>query len=236
VTPSPTGAPAGTLARLAGAIVASLALHGVALEALTQLPRGWQSGDWSFSHAGTGRLRATLRAAAPGIESKQPDAQLTSTAPPPETSDMPRTREQPSAAVAASGHDGDHPRSFQPLAEQGRADLPSAGVLAAPVYYPVNQLEQRPLIKVHVEPVFPPGAPASSGRVVLRLYIGGQGEVEKISIVAAEPPGAFEKSALDAFAAARFTPGIRNGAPVRSLVTIEVLFGAPAPPSAAPRP
>lgn len=216
MTPSPSGAPPGALARLAGAIVASLALHGVALEALTQLPRGWQSGQWSLGHAGTGRLRATLRAAAPGIESKHPEAQPT--APPPEASEMPRTREQPPA-------------------EQVPADQQSARVLAAPVYYPADQLEQRPLIKVHVEPAFPPGAPASRGRVVLSLYIGEQGDIEKIAIVAAEPPGAFEKSALDAFAAARFTPGFRNGAPVRSLVTIEVLFGAPAPPSsAAPRP
>jgi TonB family protein len=223
---------------LAGAVVASLALHAVALEALTQFPRGWQAGNWSLSHAGTGQLRATLRAAAPGIALLQPEALLLPPAPP-QTSEAPdaaRSRDQRPAAVAASGRVGDDPRSFQPLAEQGRAELPSAGVLAAPMYYPVNQLDQRPLIKIHVEPAFPRGAAAPNGRVVLRLYIGEQGEVEKMAIVEAEPPGAFEKSALDAFAEARFTPGIKNGAPVRCLMTIEVLFGAPAPPSAPPRP
>ena len=223
---------------LAGAVVASLALHAVALEALTQFPRGWQAGNWSLSHAGAGHLRATLRAAAPGIASLQPEALLLPPAPPPtpETPDAARPRDEPPAAVAASGRDGDDPRSFQPVAEQGRADLPSAGVLAAPMYYPANQLDQRPLIKTHVEPAFPRDSAAPNGRVVLRLYIGEQGEVEKMAIVEAEPPGAFEKSALDAFAEARFTPGIKNGAPVRCLMTIEVLFGAPAPPSAPPRP
>ena len=126
-------------------MAASLTLHGVVLETVAHLPRGWQAGEWSLSHAGTGNLRAKLRDAAPGVEAKQPEA----LAPPPETPqtheapDAERTREQPPAAVAASGLDGDDPRSRQPEAEQGRSDAPSAGVLAA-VYYPASQLDQRP--------------------------------------------------------------------------------------------
>lgn len=221
-------------------MLASFTLHVVALETVTHLPRGWQAGEWSLSHAGTGSLRTKLRAAPPGIESNLPDA-LT---PPPEAPqvheapDAGRTREQPPAplaAVAASGVDGDDPRSRQTEAEQGRPDAPNAGVLAAPVYYTASQLDQRPLIRLRIEPAFPPGAPVASGRVVLRLYVSEQGEVEKMVVVSAEPPGLFEKSALDAFAAARFTPGIRNGVPVRSLIAIEVLFGAPVPGPAARR-
>ena len=217
---------------LAGAVVASLALHAVALEALTQFPRGWQAGNWSLSHAGAGQLRATLRAAAPGIASQQPEALLLPPAPAPAAPEAADLRQEPPAPVAASGRVGDDPRSYQPFAEQGRADAPNAGLLSASIYYPASQLDQRPQIKVHIEPAFPHDAAVSSGRVVLRLYIGEQGEVEKMAIVEAEPPGAFEKSALDAFAAARFSPGIKTGVPVKSLVTIELLFGAPAPPSA----
>ncbi len=218
-------------------MLASLALHGVVLETVMHLPRGWQAGEWSMSHAGSGSLRAKLRAAAPGVASKQPEA----LAPPPETPqtleapDAQRTREQPPAPVAAIGLEGDDPRSRQPEAEQGRSEVQSAGVFAAPVYYPPSQLDQRPLIRLRIEPAFPPGAPVTSGRVVLRLYISEQGEVERMAIVSAEPPGWFEKPALDAFAAARFTPGIRNGVPVRSLLTIELLFGEPVPLLPAPR-
>ena len=237
MAPASAAAPARGLTRLAGALAASLTLHGVVLETVAHLPRGWQAGEWSLSHAGTGSLRAKLRVAAPGVESKQPEA----LAPPPEAPqtheapDAELTREQPPAPVAAVGLDGDDPRSRQPEAEQGRSDEPSAGVLAAPVYYPASQLDQRPLITVRIEPTFPPGAPVASGRVVLRLYISEQGEVEKMVIVSAEPPGWFEQSALDAFAAARFTPGIKDGVPVRSLLTIEVLFGGPVPLLSAPR-
>ena len=118
---------------------------------------------------------------------------------------------------------------------RGSAGSPSIGVLAAPIYFPADQLDQRPLIKVHVEPAFPRGAAVSSGRVVLRLYVGEQGEVDKITVVSAEPPGVFEESAVEAFFAARFIPGRKGGVPVRSLLTIEVLFGAPpAPRPAAP--
>jgi protein TonB len=221
---------------LAGAVVASLALHAVALEALTQLPRGWQAGNLSLSHAGTGQLRATLRTAAPGITSLKPEA-LSQPPAPPQTSEAPdaaRSRDEPPATVAARGREGDDPFSFQPMAEQGRADSPSAGVLAAPIYYPANQLEQRPLIKTRVEPEFPPDAAALNGRIVLRLYIGEQGEVEKMAIIEAEPPGEFEKSTLEAFAAARYTPGIKDGAPVRSLVTIEILYHMPTTPPPSP--
>ena len=232
--------PARGPARLAGAMAASLALHGVALVSFTQLPRGWQAGEWSLSHAGTGSLRAKLRASPAGAESKQPDAfaQPPETPPAHEAPDAERIRELPPtapAAVAARGLDGDDPRSPQIETEQGRSQAPSTGVLAAPVYYTANQLDQRPQIKLHIEPVFPPGAAVSSGRVVLRLYISEQGEVEKMVVVSAEPPGLFEKSALDAFAAARYTPGMKNGGPVPSLIALEVLFGAPVPGSAGPR-
>ena len=228
--------PAGSLARLGGAIVVSLALHAIALEAVTQAPQGWRAGAWPVSHAGTGRMRATLRPAMPAIDSKQAEALLEPPAPPlpPEASE-PQARETAPAALAATGNDGDDPRSFRPEQDQARAELPGAGLLATPFYYPVSQLDQRPQIAAQIEPEFPSGATAARGRVLLRLYVGAQGEVEKIAVLEADPSGAFEKSALDAFAAARFAPGIKNGVPVRSLLTIEVLFGEPAPVLSAPR-
>jgi TonB family protein len=100
---------------------------------------------------------------------------------------------------------------------------------AKPVYLPANELDEKPLIRNQVEPEFPAGAPLSGGRVVLRLYIGETGQVDEIAVVSAQPGQVFEQAALGAFAAARFTPGRKNGEPVKSALTLELLFGAQLP-------
>jgi protein TonB len=46
-----------------------------------------------------------------------------------------------------------------------------------------------------------------------------------VRVVKAEPPGRFENSALKAFTAARFTPGLRKGKAVPVLLRIEVTYG-----------
>ena len=75
-----------------------------------------------------------------------------------------------------------------------------------------------------IEPVFPPEAGLREGLVVLTLFIDTQGTVDKVTVVRAEPPGLFEQSAVTAFSAARFTPGMVRGKPVKSQITIEVAF------------
>jgi len=103
------------------------------------------------------------------------------------------------------------------------------GAVAPPVYLPANELDEKPLIRTRVEPQFPEGAPVSEGRVVLRLYIADTGSIDEIAVVSAEPRQVFEESARRAFAGASFTPGRKNGEPVKSALTIELLFGAPVP-------
>lgn len=99
----------------------------------------------------------------------------------------------------------------------------------APIYYPVSDLDERPLVRVHVEPQFPAAAPVPEGWVQVELYIGEDGAVDKVRVTDAQPRGVFEAPAIAAFGAARFTPGRKGGMPVRSRLAIEVLFGAPAP-------
>jgi TonB family protein len=106
---------------------------------------------------------------------------------------------------------------------------PAFGAVAPPVYLPANELDEKPLIRTRVEPQFPEGAPVSEGRVVLRLYIAETGSIDEIAVVSAEPRQVFEESARRAFAGASFTPGRKNGEPVKSALTIELLFGAPVP-------
>lgn len=93
-------------------------------------------------------------------------------------------------------------------------------------YWPASRLDVRPQIKTHVMPEYPAQLPSGvNGRVVLELYISPQGTLDRVRVVRAEPPGRFEDSALKAFSAARFTPGMRKGKAVHSLLRIEVTYG-----------
>lgn len=122
-----------------------------------------------------------------------------------------------------------------PPAVQGRGGQSGAGasytaaalpgVVAAPRYLSVEELDERPQIRSHVEPAFPPDANAPAGRVVLRLLIGESGHVDKAVVVQADPPGPFEVAAVEAFAPARFNPGRKDGVAVKSALTLELKFG-----------
>ena len=95
-----------------------------------------------------------------------------------------------------------------------------------------HELDRRPQILSHVEPHFPALALVPTGRVVLRLYVDEDGSVESVAAESADRTGAFEAAAREAFAAARFLPGIKDGVPVKALVRVEVLFGSPHPENA----
>jgi protein TonB len=106
---------------------------------------------------------------------------------------------------------------------------PAASVPRAPRYLAAHELDRRPQILSQVEPHFPALALVPTGRVVLRLYIDEGGNVDAVAAESADRTGAFEAAAREAFAAARFLPGIKDGAPVKALVRVEVLFGSPHP-------
>jgi TonB family protein len=97
---------------------------------------------------------------------------------------------------------------------------------AATHYWPPRQLDVRPQVKTHVMPEYPKDLPSGArGRVVLDVFVSLAGAVDRVQVVRAEPAGRFEQSAVKAFSAARFTPGMRKGKPVPSRLRIEVTFG-----------
>ncbi len=99
-------------------------------------------------------------------------------------------------------------------------------------YFTASELDHRPVPLMQVEPRYPGDAAARLGRVVLELFIDQDGRVDKVVVVSGERP--FDESALWAFGQARFSPGVRRGAPVKSRMLIEVLYRpdeAPAPRS-----
>lgn len=98
--------------------------------------------------------------------------------------------------------------------------------IAAPHYWPAERLDARPQIKTHVMPEYPADLPAGvRGRVVLELFIAPDGKLDRIRVARSEPRGRFEQAAVKAFSGARFTPGMRKGKAVPSLLRIEVTFG-----------
>lgn len=98
------------------------------------------------------------------------------------------------------------------------------GLPSAPAYLSGGRLDPGPRPLQDVEPAFPDEAGLQHGVVVLRLLINEFGVVDQAAVVRSVPKGLFEKSALEAFAAARFSPGMLMGLPVKSQVTIEVEF------------
>ena len=119
-----------------------------------------------------------------------------------------------------------------PPATPSRLASPATRVPRASRYLAAHELDRRPQILSHVEPHFPALALVPTGRVVLRLYISEGGNVDAVAAESADRTGAFEATAREAFAAARFLPGIKDGVPVKALVRIEVLFGSPHPENA----
>ncbi|HXF65587.1 MAG TPA: energy transducer TonB [Burkholderiales bacterium] len=203
-------AAAGIGSRLAGALIASLFLHAL-LVGSVPAPFGarWGSLDWFRASA---PLRAALR---PMPAQGEPESLLAAQQPVQAAPSPPA----PSPAPAPAGK--------PPAADPQRALLPQ------PHYYLTRELDVRPGIMTRVEPEYPEAAARRflSGKVVLRLYIEETGAVERVEILAAEPPGYFEESVRRAFGAARFTPGMKDGRAVRVQMTLEVSFESPSAPA-----
>jgi TonB family protein len=118
------------------------------------------------------------------------------------------------------------------LAEAKPAAQPAPGARPAKPsvtkhYYKTSELDVKPGIMLHVEPRYPERAAqdAVGGRVVAQLFLREDGTVEQVSILRAEPPGYFEYSVEQAFSAARFTPGMKDGRTVKVQMALEVSFG-----------
>lgn len=115
-----------------------------------------------------------------------------------------------------------------PVASPGLAPLRAAD------YLPTSKLDVRPGIKTRVEPAYPERAARRfiSGKVRIRLFISERGTVDRVIVVKSEPQGFFEESAEQAFSAARFSPGMKGGRPVKVQMLLEVDYESPPPPKA----
>ncbi len=131
----------------------------------------------------------------------------------------------------ANADGGGEPLQARLIAQTGeRAPSPAPGpakpALPAPRYLEAVELDVRPQIMTHVMPEYPQDVlTGTRGRVVLELYIGADGYVDRARVALAEPAGKFEAAAIKAFSGARFTPGQKERKAVGSKLLIEVTFG-----------
>ena len=109
----------------------------------------------------------------------------------------------------------------EPKSTTAPQSSPSAGIdlplIRDPTYYTPKQLDVYPAALTLNKPDCPDAAAAQriNGQVRVLLLIDEFGVVNDASVIDAQPPGYFEEVALAAFRAARFTPGQRQGHPVK---------------------
>lgn len=136
--------------------------------------------------------------------------------------------------------DPDIPAIIAPAAEQlqgasteapGTPRTVSIHELVLPIgtaarYYLANELDVRPQIRTRVNPDYPRTAAelGIAANLVIRIYINETGRVEKVAVPEDGSSSLFADAIKAAFMKASYTPGIRDGKPVKSLVLIEVNF------------
>lgn len=97
-------------------------------------------------------------------------------------------------------------------------------------YLSRNELDRPPAAQADIELPFPDTAPLGSYRAVLMLFIDSTGQVQRVRTESAEGtqgaslPPSLDNAARQAFLAARFTPGAKDGQPVRSRIRVEVVY------------
>lgn len=120
------------------------------------------------------------------------------------------------------------PQREQAAAPERRASEPAdAGARAlfeGPKYFTAAELDQRPVPVSAIDLDPPAGVPARNGNVVARILISEHGRADKVQILASDPQGEFDRIVIDAFAAAQYRPGVKNGRPVKSQMTVEIKF------------
>lgn len=109
-------------------------------------------------------------------------------------------------------------------------DLPAMDIApTAPAdrYYEIKELDTAPAPKHLVEPQYPPSAleAKASGIVQLEMFVDENGEIVALSVLRSTVPGLFDQAAIDAFRDQQFTPGMRNGMPVKTHLKLIVNFG-----------
>jgi outer membrane biosynthesis protein TonB len=121
---------------------------------------------------------------------------------------------------------GEEPKRVRALSPEAAAGIENGGGLtvAKPRYFNASELDRRPIALLPVDPEYPQPAPKHASLVVLAVFINEAGTVDRVVPLTDTPGDPLRESAAAAFSRARFAPGLRNGAPVKSRMLVEVRF------------
>lgn len=92
-------------------------------------------------------------------------------------------------------------------------------------YRPSSQLDERPQVIADI-PIDPPELRQhpEGGTMELTLWIGADGKVDDVTVGMTALPEVFVESAIRGFRSARFKPGLKDGAAVKSKLRIELNY------------
>lgn len=142
--------------------------------------------------------------------------------------DAPSTTATDSAAGSPTQLAAPGPAENAPAASRAADGVTTASSLspATDRYYTAGELDLRAGQINDVELIYPKAAYEMRirGRVVLELLIDDAGRIDAISVLESVPAGIFDKHALGAAAALKFSPAIKAGRPVKSRKKIEIVF------------
>lgn len=138
-------------------------------------------------------------------------------APPPDDTIRVTQSDPPAASLSPTA-------SLPPQQDPAVKPAPGSAQQPPELYFRAGELDVRPQIRDRVIPVYPEIAVNLTGRVIVNVFISASGTVDEVAVVRAEPPGIFDESAISAFSAARFTPGMKGHNAVKSLLVLEVNY------------
>lgn len=92
----------------------------------------------------------------------------------------------------------------------------------------IAELSQRPQLMSSVDlQALTQSPPADPGRMLIRLLINHQGDVERVLVDDSNLPPVLEQAAIDAFLKAKYSPGQIDETAVCSQIRIEVTYDGP---------
>jgi outer membrane biosynthesis protein TonB len=208
-----------TAERIGWALVVSLLIHATFVLLIQADPNGTPAA------AGPRTLQARIeRTTAGAAEAKDPDA-----AAPVER------RSEPRPAVAAERTPIASPPSVREAADTARDETAHATAETSkkpveagglelpfvrdPTYYAITALDAPPRLLGAADVCYPPGA---AGEVAYLLLIDENGTVEQATLTAMKPAGLFAASAVEQCSRLKFSPGMKDGRPVKSRVRFVV--------------
>jgi TonB family protein len=211
--------------RIMGAIAAAIVLHAV----LLVLRPGVAGSRVSTPPASVLAVRMLQAPAVVGVIQPHAEPSTARAAEPtPARDESPATKPKATDTAALSADrkaEKSEPRPTAREVPQAEPSDPSQPTLAAAPDYAFGlHLDPGPRPIDEIDPDYPDAVNLRTGTVVLRLLISDTGHVDDVAVVRAEPVGVFEKAAIEAFAKARFAPGMAGGRPVKSQIRVEVQF------------